>query len=119
MAINWESWPVLDQASRPKKLYYCSEMAEEWSTALKEAGWIPIDIRTLPERDDDEKIEAIKAYLQGIRLGSIAAPTRGYFSELEARVYGLLSNKRPEKTKEPMNPEDLESILGPLAKKAK
>jgi hypothetical protein len=116
MSVDFSSWPVLPLELRPKKLFHCGEMDGETREALEGAGWKVIDIRTLPEGTDDEKVEAIKCWLQGVRLGSIQ-PGRGdvRFSELEARVYGLCANKRPEKAKEPMNDEDLAGILGPLA----
>lgn len=115
--VDFADWPVLPETLRPKPLYHRSAMTEDMEQALRGAGWLPIDIRTMPETNDDEKILAVKAYLQGIRLGSISAPTRGYFAELEARVLGLMANKRPDKPKDPMNSEDLEGILGPLAVK--
>ena len=118
MDFDFSDWPVVPADMRPKALYHMSNLGQEMNAALKEGGWSPVDVRLLPERTDDEKIQAIKCWLTGVRLGSIQ-PHRGgiHFTELEARIYGLLANKRPDKPTEPMAAEDLQGILGPLAAK--
>ena len=115
--ISFEDWPVIPKDQRPKPLYHMSNIDSALGQALIDSGWEPIDLRLLPERTGEEKVFAIKAWLQGVRLGSVM-PYRGgiHFSELEARVYGLLLTKRPEEKKQTLASEDLDQILKPLEK---
>jgi hypothetical protein len=62
--------------------------------ALERKGWLPVDVRLIGEDSDGDRAEAVKAYLEGVRMGSIAPDSALLrFLELEAKVYGLTSGK--------------------------
>jgi len=112
MALDFSQWPVVPQEQRPKKLFYLGALDEEQALALTAAGWQPVDVRLLPQTTDDEQIAAIKAWLQGVRLGSIEAKaSQVRFCELEGKVYGALSAKKASNDAPVMRKDDLDSIL--------
>lgn len=117
-AQSFMDWPVVPQELRPKSLFHMSNIPAEEQAALTEGGWKLVDVRLLPENTLEEKEFAVKAWLQGVRLKSIE-PGRGqiHFSELEAKVYGLLLQKKPEVVKKGLEAEDLDGILAELTAK--
>lgn len=83
--------------------------------ALGEAGWSPIDYRSLPSGTMPERATAILHWLEGVRLGTITPqPAQAKFIELEMRACGLHTGKttgsKPKNSLE-QNPGDLASLL--------
>ena len=99
--IDWTLWPSVPQAKRQKKLFLASTLTEAQAATLTAKGWDLVDIRLLPAETDEERGAGLKACLEGIRLGSIVA-TDGVakYIELEAKIYGLLSQKEQVTTKQ-------------------
>jgi len=53
-------------------------------------GWMPIDVRLLPNVTDDDRRLSLKAWLEGIRHGTIELdPRLSKWLELEAKVYEI------------------------------
>jgi hypothetical protein len=92
-SIDFLSWPAVPEKQRPKRLYHAGVEPQEFE-ALISAGWAPEDVRLMASETDEEKASAIKAWLEGVRLGSIE-PGKGImrFVELEARIFGLMEAK--------------------------
>lgn len=106
--MSWSDWPVVPEEQRKKKLFHNRKIGEEDLASLREKGWDPSDVRLLPNGNDGEKAESLKAYLEGLRWGSIINDQAiARYVEIEARVLGLTSGKGPEKTNKRERKEDL------------
>jgi len=90
--VDFIGWPEAPEDERPKKLPVDFALEKKDAAALIAKGWEPIDVRVLPNKTDGDRAEAVKAYLEGARLGTITltAPQIRHL-ELEAKIYGLLS----------------------------
>lgn len=92
---KWRRWPAAPEADRPKSLYVTENLppiAEGW--LLDSRGWQVIDVRLMANATDADRAEGVKAYLEGIRVGSIEPQLDQLrYLELEAKICGLLSNK--------------------------
>lgn len=88
------SYPDVPVEQRPKALYIADPLSEECREHLRAKGWEPTDVRLLPNRTDGDRAEAVKAYLEGARIGSLTLTKDQRASiELEAKICGLLNNK--------------------------
>jgi len=100
--------PDIPQHLRPKKLPVNKTLTEDLKLTLEQRGWEIYDVRTLGGAD------AVKATLEGVRLGSIET-TNLRELELEAKIYGLLrgeeKEKAPEKKQEMSKEETLKMLL--------
>ena len=110
----WRSWPLAPEDDRPKALYVAESLPAIVSHWLAdERGWRVVDVRALPNRSDGDRAEGVKAYLEGVRVGSIE-PVKELlrYVELEARICGLLSNKQRADDMVPsVEGDTLENIL--------
>ena len=92
---KWRTWPIAPEDERPKALYVCENLPEvvtDWLTDTR--GWRIVDVRVLPNKSDADRAEGVKAYLEGVRVGSIEPGKEQLrYLELEARICGLLSNR--------------------------
>jgi len=89
-------WPSVPEEQRPKKLFHAGLVTPEVDVVLIAKGWLPVDVRLLPNRTDVDRAESLKDWLEGVRLGTIEPdPKAAKFVELEARVYGLAQGKGP------------------------
>ena len=115
------TWPVASQDDRPKDLFVDYPVGHDAKTTLSKRGWRVRDTRTLPNRSDADRAEGLKAVLEGIRVGSITPDREKLrWSELEAKVYGLLTGKDKLADKAPkVNQEVLDNLLDFGGKKAK
>jgi hypothetical protein len=96
---NQLDWPEVPPAMRPKKLPHHG-LDKATIDALKNLGWDPQDVRLLPNITDGDRAEALKAWLEGIRYGTIIMdPKAAKWLELESRVYGLHAGKGVTGTK--------------------
>ena len=111
---KWRSWPVAPEDERPKSLYIAEGLPDVVVRWLREQrGWRVVDVRAMPNRSDAERAEGGKAFLEGVRVGSIE-PVKELlrYVELEARICGLLSNKQRADDMVPkVEGETLENIL--------
>ncbi len=106
------TWPEAPEDQRPKKLFVEQGFEPEDASLLKQKGWAPFDIRTLPNQSDAQRAEAVKAVLEGVRIGSIEAnDKRLKHIELEARIYGLLNTKQASDKKEEGQSTDIDTLL--------
>ena len=92
---QWREWPGAPAEERPKALYVCETLPDVvlgWMQSKQ--GWLVVDVRTMPNRSDADRAEGVKAFLEGVRVGSIE-PDKDQlrYLELEARICGLLSGK--------------------------
>jgi hypothetical protein len=111
---TWRNWPPAPEDERPKSLYVAESLpavVTDWLSA--ERGWRVVDVRALPNRSDADRAEGVKAYLEGVRVGSIEASKEHLrYIELEARICGLLSNKaRADDMVPTVEGDTLEDIL--------
>ena len=115
------TWPEAPQDARPKDLFVDYPVPPKTRNLLYERGWRVRDPRTLPTRSDADRAEGLKAVLEGIRVGSITPDREKLrWSELEAKVYGLLTGKDKLADKTPkINQEVLDNLLDFGKKKAK
>lgn len=96
--IDFSCWPAAPDNERPKKLFVNNQVSKETALFLALGGWLIIDVRTMDNRSDAARAEAVKAYLEGVRVGSIEPNTNVLrFVELEAKLY--LLNSRPASDK--------------------
>ena len=68
----------------------------------------------MPNKSDGDKAECVKAYLEGVRLGTIKADNaRLRHMELEAKIYGLVGTKEAatDKEEDSLAEDDLDSLL--------
>lgn len=87
------NWPEVPENQRPKRLPHRG-LDYNTITHLKSRGWDPQDVRLMPNVTDGDRAEALKAWLEGIRYGTIEAdPKAAKWIELESRVYGLHAGK--------------------------
>jgi len=93
---KWRKWPPAPEEERPKALYVNEGLPRVVTDWLRDdRGWRVVDVRALPNRSDGDRAESVKAYLEGVRVGSIeASKDLLRYIELEARICGLLSNKQ-------------------------
>ena len=92
---KWRSWPGAPEEERPKALYVYEALPDIVCSWLKnKQGWDVVDVRVMPNQSDADRAEGVKAFLEGVRVGSIE-PDKDQlrYLELEARICGLLSNK--------------------------
>lgn len=94
--MNFENWPEVPKELRPKSLFIKISIPEDEVQSLQEKGWRVQDVRLMATTTDGERSEAVKATLEGIRVGSIIEGAKDSivrFLELEARVCGMTNNK--------------------------
>lgn len=111
-SFDTSDWPELPPDQRPQNLYVNYLIPEKAKESLHEKGWNVQDVRALPARTDGDRAEGVKAYLEGIRMGSIDADSksRGHL-ELEAKIYGLLDRKSGYGEKDSKLTKDTEELL--------
>ena len=92
---EWGLWPEAPEDERPKSLYVSESLPDIVHTWLRsKRGWAVIDVRTMANKSDGDRAEGVKAFLEGVRVGSIEpGKDQLRYLELEARICGLLSNK--------------------------
>lgn len=109
----------MPKISRPKALYINVPLELEDEKNLLEKGWEPIDVRTLPSKTDKQKADTIKAWLEGVRQGSIQ-PEKDIIKliELEAKAYGLVGTKTITERDEPTTTDEVvDDLLDTFASK--
>jgi hypothetical protein len=115
LAVLSEEFPEVPEKLRPKKLPHMGLTSDD-QKKLEEKGWILVDVRLIGEDSDGDRAEAVKLFLEGIRLGSIAPDsTILRFLELEAKVYGLTAGKASATKSGPLSTTEegsLAEILG-------
>lgn len=93
---DWNDWPEVPHAQRPKALYHSLLLPQEAINLLKSKGWDPTDVRLMPSDSDSERRLRVRAYLEGLINGTIevTSPKMYDFIELEAKSCGDVGNKQ-------------------------
>lgn len=95
---NLKAWPKAPEAG--KALYVDDDLPADLQADLAGLGWQLIDVRLMPNDSDGARADAWKAYMEGVRVGSITPDkTKLKFLELEGRALGLLGTKGAPKDK--------------------
>ena len=111
---KWRRWPGAPKDERPKALYVSEVLPAKVSAWLEsKQGWVIVDVRTMPNKSDGDRAEAVKAFLEGVRVGSIEPGKEQLrYIELESKICGLLSNKnRADDCKPTLDEETLDKVL--------
>jgi hypothetical protein len=83
-------WPEVPPDQRPKKLFHSGLIKPDIDKVLREKGWDPVDVRLISNITDDDRRAALKAWLEGIRFGTIEVdPRNAKWMELETKVYEI------------------------------
>src|SRR3990167_97028 len=94
--MNWDEWPEAPVEDRPKKLPHAGGIPSWDYEKLLSKGWAALDVRLMPNETDAQRAEAVKSWLEGVRMGVIEADAKLLkFIELECKVYGLSAGKTP------------------------
>lgn len=87
---EFATWPEVPAEQRQKVLYHRGMISEKAAFGLTIKGWKPVDVRLLPNATDDDRRLALKAWLEGLRFGTIELdPKLAKWLELEAKVYEI------------------------------
>ena len=117
---DWAAWPEAAADQRPKRLPHTGAIGKDAVEILRAKGWDPIDVRVMPNASDAERGTALKATLEGIRLGTIDVDHKMHkFLLLEAQALGLTSARGPQedKPKDEVDKTSLKSIFGVMVEK--
>lgn len=84
--------PIVAESDRPRPLYVRHTLDDKEMAEATSKGWLPTDVRLIKDPQ-----EAIKATLEGARIGTIALDDTDLGNLMaEAKVYGLLAAKKQE-----------------------
>ena len=111
---KWRRWPSAPVDEQPKALYVSDVLPSKVASWLEsKQGWLIVDVRTMPNKTDGDRAEAVKAFLEGVRVGSIEPGKEQLrYIELESKICGLLSNKnRADDYKPTLDEETLDKVL--------
>lgn len=110
--IDAKEWPRVPDLQRPKPLFVAQVLEEEEETALVEKGWAVEDLRLWPNTSTSERQRLVLAWLEGLRVGSIAPTPRIYNTlELEAKTCGLTTAKEIQEKPKSLDEETIDTIL--------
>jgi hypothetical protein len=114
------NFPEVPVELRPKPFYTNSNLDPEGEAALRVRGWRVVDVRLLPSATDAERAQAIKCWLEGIRMNTIegANKTLMDFLELEGKTCGLIGNKAPTNEGVKKVSEETDALLDIGSKRA-
>lgn len=94
MILDVNQLPQVAPKERPKRLPLASILSSEEEEHVRGLGWEPLDVRLMSNNDMNDRKEAVLAWLEGHRLGTITLTKIQLDAiELEMRACGLLSNK--------------------------
>jgi hypothetical protein len=113
MPFDISTLPVVPKELRPRRVYVAEEVSSDVKDGVEARGWSIVDVRVLPSSNMVERREAVLAYLEGARCGSLElAPRQIAALELEAKACGILGTKGlDEKPKEEVPEEELLALL--------
>lgn len=84
---DWDTWPDVPDNLRPKRLPHNGLVDKVAGELLRGKGWDPIDVRLMSANSDAERGMCLKAFLEGVRLGTIEMDFKlQKFLDLEARL---------------------------------
>jgi hypothetical protein len=110
MKLNLSTWPVVPAGE--KRMLYHAGLEPSQVQSLTDNGWYLQDVRMMPSGSMEERREAVLAYLEGIRVGTIE-PNTGQvrFIELESRACGLFTGKGEVPKPKELSEQDIEQTL--------
>lgn len=112
MGINIATWPA-HLGDKPRVLPHDGEQfSEDDVEYLVGLNWEPVDFRTLPSTSMEERQDAILAWLEGVRLGTITPQVHvAKILELEMRACSLHAGKVMDDKPAEISDETLGTIL--------
>lgn len=119
--IDASQFPDVPAEAGTKRLYVAENLSEANVELLKAKNWLVQDVRLMPNKTDSDRADIVKAWLEGIRQGSIA-PSRQLldFIELEAKICGLLNQKQIAQAEKVDTSEmDIDTLLSFNSSRAK
>ena len=113
LALRLATWPRLPLGWNKKSIFIAANVAPSILMNLEAKGWNVVDVRFMPTTSDGERVDSVKAWLEGVRLGTIVAEKGvNKFVELEAKALGMLSQKdRSFDNKVVVDVDSLEDLL--------
>ena len=114
-------WPEVPPDQRPRPLFHDGGIVEAAMPIWVNKGWSPLDVRLMPGKNDNQRREAVKAWLEGIRVGAIDVQVKRLRSiEMEARTLGLMSGDIESVDNEnDMSGKTLDAVLSFTRQKAR
>lgn len=89
-----DDWPEVPKEFRPMILPVCVKLVGAEITALELKGWVPKDIRVMPNDTVEQRRESVAYMLAAIRIGTAPVSTQRIRAiELEAKSLGLLGKE--------------------------
>jgi len=100
-SFDFADWPETPQS---KRIYHNGLIDNKNAALLAKKNWIVVDVRLLPSASDSERADALKAWLEGIRFGTIEIDKDQLQSfQLEAKIYGLINQRNSTSTGEKLD----------------
>lgn len=110
--IDPTTWPEVPNDARPKTLYVNLVLDETAKQGLNDKGWIVSDVRLMPSTTDAQRLDVVKAYLEGIRMGSIdTSRDLKEFLDLELYVLGIKGKVQKANDKGALPQDDVDTLL--------
>jgi hypothetical protein len=111
--FDFDDLPIVPEKDRPRRLFVAQTLSSDASEGARTRGWEVVDVRILSSSSMEERRNAVLAYLEGSRCGSLDLSRSQLDAlELEAKACGILGTKGlDEKPKEEVDEEDLLSLL--------
>lgn len=95
------------------ELYLNGGVSQDTKESLETAGWTVVNLLTQASDSDNDRIKAVKNFLQGVRMGSIMPDTDLLkFIDMEAKSLGLtFSGRKENEEQKKINNKDLDALL--------
>lgn len=98
------------EEKKPLYLYHCA-YAPQIVQEAQSQGWTVVDVRLMPNKTDDDRRECVKAWLEGMRVGTIEVDIKRLKAiELEAKILGMVGQK-PRESDSGMTDDDVNRYL--------
>lgn len=117
--MDFETWPEAPIDDRPKPLYVAEPVTPAEAILLAQRGWEVVDVRTMPNKTDGDRLSSAKAKLEGLRVGSIEAINKLELEALKLEMTSVgpkMGNNGPLVTK--LDKTDLDLLMSFQSRRA-